>query len=147
MFFTMGQNKMFTTVRMSSAMVVIFFISLIVVTSVLVSQHAKPTAVAKLKDSIINSTNKNTIISIPLINYYLRENGVQANFINIHKLDQLEIDRETKLNGAMVIGDFNEMFSSEFMIIPDTIFYHNPYMNRMWSSIETYTIVNKQYGK
>ena len=143
MFFTMGQKNIPNIIRMSGPLIGIFFVSLIFVTSVLVSQHSKPTAIAKLKDSIINSPDNNTIISIPLINYYLRKNGVNANFINIYRFNQLERDRKTKLNGAMVIGNFNEIFSSEFVISPDTVLYHNPYVNRMWSEIPIFRLSKK----
>ena len=41
----------------------------------------------------------------------------------------------------IVIGDFRKLFMQNYNIIPDTIFYHNPYVNRMWSKIETYYLI------
>jgi len=42
-----------------------------------------------------------------------------------------------------MIGDYKEIFKGEYTTILDTVFFHNPYMNRMWSAIPIYTLNDK----
>ena len=98
--------------------------------------------------------NQDKIIDLSFFNfenaitaaYYANENlevqKVNKNFVDI------DIHREQNLNqitnirkNNIVIGDFRKLFEENYNIIPDTIFYHNPYVNRMWSKIETYHLV------
>ena len=45
---------------------------------------------------------------------------------------------------AIIIGDFQQLFKDQFVIKEDSVFYHNPYVNRTWSSIDTYLLVGKK---
>jgi len=113
----------------------IYYLSLFNITFVLSNQHKKPTAIAKIKDELIGDSKPKTIISIPLINYYLKSHGVESDFINVEK--KIDVD-EMKLLGKdslLIIGDFKKDFLSSYNIIHDSMYYHNPYVNRMWSDI------------
>ena len=67
---------------------------------------------------------------------------MKKNFIDIdiHKEQNINLVTNIRKNN-IVIGDFRKLFEENYIIIPDTIFYHNPYVNRMWSKIETYYLV------
>ena len=114
--------------------VIIFFLCYSYVTLHTVVQHTKPTAIAQvheyLRDKQNEQRDKPHIVSVPLIKYYLVSQAIEAIYIPIKseadlaQLDQLE-------TGFVVIGS----------PLPDRVpkvekvFYHNPYVNRMWSEI------------
>jgi len=103
-------------------------------------QHKKPTAINKLSQYLINQKRSVTIISIPLINYYLKSQNINANYIDIDNENKVPNINLTKLDSnIVVIGDFIEIIESDFVVEFDTTFYHNPYVNRMWSSINLYS--------
>ena len=119
---------------------IIFFLSLSVVTIKLVSQHQNPTAISKTREYLIN-IEQDTIVSNSLINYYLKSTGLNANFINTDESDYIELDTLYKQNHKIfMVGDYHSLFNNNVSIISDTIFYHNPYVNRMWSTINIYKI-------
>ena len=114
--------------------VLIFFLCYSYVTLHTVVQHTKPTAIAQvheyLRDKQNEQRDKLHIVSVPLIKYYLVSQAIEAVYIPIKseadlaQLDQLE-------TGFVVIGSRlpNRVPKVEKM------FYHNPYVNRMWSEI------------
>ena len=66
----------------------------------------------------------------------------------MYKRQDIDVHKEHNLNqitnirkNNIVIGDFRKLFMQNYNIIPDTIFYHNPYVNRMRSKIETYQLI------
>tara|TARA_Y100000996_G_scaffold94802_1_gene67514 strand:+ start:145 stop:546 length:402 start_codon:yes stop_codon:yes gene_type:complete len=118
-----------------------FILLFIAITFKLVVQHKNPNAISQLKDFIINE-NPEKIISIPLINYYLKAHGVKSDFTNLDNQNvdyQLNID-SLKLNNALLIGNFKGIFESEYKVSPLKIFFHNPYVNRMWPEIRTFQL-------
>jgi len=110
---------------------------------VLVYQHKNPTSISKIKDDLINKQNINTVVSIPLINYFLKSHQVESEFLDVEDSVDIEeiklLDRDTLL----LIGSFNEKFSDNYNIISDTVYFHNIYVNRMWSDISIYQLVKK----
>ena len=121
---------------------IVLFLSLIQITYTLTAQHKTPNAISQLTTYVEELDDSLDVISIPLINYYLKTHGVNKNFvdINIHKEHNLNQITNIRKNN-IVIGDFRKLFEENYNIIPDTIFYHNPYVNRMWSKIETYHLI------
>ena len=102
------------------------------------------TAISKVKNYIEMSTGNKTIISTPLVNFYLKSHKVEAEYIdatNGEKIDDLK--SSLKSSRMFMIGNFHETLDDNFIINEDSIFYHNPYMNRTWASIETYNIQRK----
>ena len=114
--------------------VIIFFFCYSYVTLHTVVQHTKPTAIAQvheyLRDKQSEQDNKLHIVSVPLIKYYLISQAIEAVYIPIKSeadLDQLD------------------QLKTEFVVIgsrlphrepkAEKVFYHNPYVNRMWSEI------------
>ncbi len=133
-----GQTKILYKNLASKIMMVLFSFSLFSLTSVLVIQHKNPTAISKLKDVLKGIDDKKTIISIPLVKYYLMSHNVKARYINVNNINQKNIP--LNMDGAMVIGNYSVLFNDKYKITPDSSYYHNPYMNRMWSEIHTFRI-------
>ena len=128
--------------------VLLFCLFLFNISITLIGQHKNPSAIAQLKNDLEQQESIKTVISTPLINYYLKSNGIKKKFINIDKSDELELFKYQNNNEEiLLIGNFKPMFKDNYTIIEDNIFYHNPYVNRMWSQIETYKIINEYRGE
>ena len=136
-----GQKQILWKSVRSKIIIVMFFISLISVTSVLVTQHKSQTAISKLKDELLEVDNKKNIISIPLIQYYLETHGIVANYINVKDIGQLRLIEG--IEDVLIVGNYGEIFQNDYHLIPDRIYFHNPYVNRMWSKVETYRLEKK----
>ena len=123
---------------------IIFFINIIIITTTLTTQHKNPTAIAQLKDELIKNRTSNNIVSIPLVNYYLKTHGINA--IYIDALNNKEINDFKNIDNkgqTLVVGEFSELFKSDFEIKKSNEYYHNPYVNKMWSELKTFSIVEK----
>jgi len=136
-----GQKEILWNSIRSKMIVVMFFISLISVTSVLVTQHKSQTAISKLKDELLEVDNKKNIISIPLIQYYLETHGVMANYINVKEIGQVRLI--DGIEDVLIVGNYGELFQNDHQLIPDRIYFHNPYVNRMWPKVETFRLEKK----
>tara|TARA_Y100000588_G_C14243904_1_gene920597 strand:- start:785 stop:2212 length:1428 start_codon:yes stop_codon:yes gene_type:complete len=128
---------------LNNVFLVIFFLGLINVTFVLVQQHTRPNAISSLKDNLISQGNKETIASISLINYYLKLHGLGNQFLDIENLNDIEKIKLLNKEKLILIGNFKESFQSDYHITHDSTYYHNPYVNRMWSEVSIYRLVKK----
>ncbi len=118
----------------------ILILFLIILTSNIVIGHKKGTAISNMTKYLKNKKT-DFVISNPLVNYYLKSNGINSTFINIENFNLNQISEEfTSTNKIKVIGNYSELFNENYQLSLDSIFYHNPYMNRMWSSIPIYSI-------
>ena len=114
--------------------VIIFSLSYSYATLNIVAQHTKPTAIAQiheyLRDKQREQGNQLHIVSVPLIKYYLAGQAVEAVYVPIKseadlaQLDELE-------TGFVVIG--SPLPNRKPKV--EKTFYHNPYVNRMWSEL------------
>ena len=122
----------------------VFIIFLSQLTFRLNYQHKNFTAIAKLKNYIEGNSNISTILSTPLINNYLKSNRIKKNFVNLTEINEVEnfIKSEEK-SSSLMIGSFQNVLDNEFDFTKDSVFYHNPYMNRSWAVIETFQIMRK----
>ena len=119
----------------------LYILSISIITFKLVENHKNETAISHLS-KYTNVINADIIISNPLINYYLKSQKNNAKLLNIEKYD----NRDLKVNdnkNIVLIGYYSELFKNYYENNLDTIFYHNPYMNRMWSEIPVYTLTKK----
>ena len=116
----------------------LYIATLVFVAIILVNQHKSPSAISKLKDNLISMDSINKIVCIPLVKYYLETHGINANYIDINSIDKNNIPNN--LDDAMVIGNHPELFNDTFQVISDSSYYHNPYVNRMWSEIHTFRL-------
>ena len=117
--------------------VVVLFVCYSYVTIHTVVQHTKPTAIAQIHNYLHNKLREQDekfhVVSVPLIKYYLSSQALKAEFIVIkNDADFAQLDEID--SGIVVIGS----------PLPDRVakvekvFYHNPYVNRMWSEISLY---------
>jgi len=131
--------------RILNIIAVVFLFSLVQITGKLVIDHKKPVAISKLKDDIIKKNIYKTIISTPLINFYLQTHSLEAEFVNIYNQDQLnEFYNKSSNEDVLIIGNFTQLLSQKYDIIKTKSYYHNPYVNRMWSKIETFSLSFKK---
>lgn len=106
-------------------------------TIITVVQHTRPTAIAQmhryLQNKQIEQDNKLYIVSVPLITYYLSSQGFDSNYISVKSDEDLvqlnEID-----TGIIAIG--SSLPNREPKDVKT--FYHNPYVNRMWSELSLF---------
>lgn len=123
-------------------LVLAFLLGNVFITVVLAVQHTYPTAIAQVKEYIINKRQPDeeiTIVSIPLINDFLAAQKVRANYISVHQDSMAYYAR--KINSIdsgkmMVIGNLAPLVKSK----PTNVvhFEHNPYVNRIWADIYVY---------
>ena len=109
-------------------------ISWFIISTVITLNHKNGTAINQAKE-FIQSEKPDCIISTPLINQYLRSNGIVSRYIDIEK--EIKLDTTISKNVKIfTIGEFRNRLGINFK---DSIFFHhNYYMNRMWSTVPIY---------
>ena len=118
---------------------VIYLLTISIISTNLSIQHRELTAVAKLREYLISYKSDIKIFTNPLINYYLTSTGVKVNFINSDNASKVKIN-DLEDQKIIMIGDYHEKIDKDIIAIKDTAFYHNPYVNRMWSTINVYKL-------
>lgn len=100
--------------------------------TIMAIQHLHPSAAAQAKTFIESGIGADdAVVSIPLINYYLAAQGVDAEYVAVE---------DTAAVGALrggrvyVVGSFPALQAAN-PAASDT-FYHNPYVNRMWPEVQ-----------
>ena len=121
----------------------IYIFSLLILSMNLTLQHKQPTAISQLRNYLENYNEPVTIVTNPLINFYLTSTGIQTNFINIDN-NQKIYNNNLLTKNSFMIGDYHKKISKTIIIEDDTSFYHNPYVNRMWSEINIYNLTKSQ---
>ena len=121
----------------------LLLLGLINITLVLTSQHQKPNTISSIKDSIINKKIGYPIVSIPLINYYLKKHGLNNEFYDIENINDIDPVKSLGKDSLLLIGNFQNRFIDRYVLTYDSTYYHNPYMNRMWSDINISTLKKK----
>tara|TARA_B100000614_G_C14451591_1_gene454528 strand:- start:54 stop:863 length:810 start_codon:yes stop_codon:yes gene_type:complete len=123
-------------------MVYFYFIILAGHNYTLIDQHRNYTAIHKLKSYVSNKKNVGSIISIPLINYYLERHKINAEFFSVEDSSEIKGFSESydPSKQSFMIGAYQSELDDTFILKVDTTFYHNPYMNQMWPKIQVYTI-------
>ena len=79
--------------------------------------------------------------TLDMINFYLPSHQVKINYIdveNFEDINSLSLE-SSNTKDILMVGDYRNLFPSlSSSFYSDTTFYHNPYMNQMWSKIQTY---------
>ena len=123
--------------RILKTVLIVFFCCYGYVTFHLVAQHKKPTAIAQIHQYLsTKQSDRLHVVSVPLIKYYLAAQGLQAVYTPIKSAEDL-----AKLDGKL--NDTSELVvigSPLYDRAPKTkkIFYHNPYVNRMWPELPVF---------
>ena len=125
---------------LSTSILIMFFTSLISITSNLVLQHKKYNAITRVKNEILTADFQYPIASTPLVNYYLKQHGIKNQFLDIKSNEDIKSIIALGESELFLIGNFKENFLSNYNIISDSVYYHNPYVNRMWSKLNTYRL-------
>jgi hypothetical protein len=130
--------------KIFAGIVYAYFAVLLVHNANLINQHKNFTALQKLKNYVAQNEGFKTIISIPLINFYLQSHQIKADFINVENdqdIIKLSFDN-SRDSSVLMVGDYRNLLSEEDSNFnKDTVFYHNPYMNQMWSKIITFQMI------
>jgi hypothetical protein len=136
---SVGGTGIWKSVRLrfpSRSLTVGFIAAYATVTLVLVNQHRSPTAIAQVKaflDTESKAVDSLRIVSDPLVNTYLKAQDVSARYI--------PIDDTAAVHDAVTAGEGQTVVVGSY---PQTIeaapswerrFYHNPFVNRMWSDV------------
>ena len=128
---------------LNTILFIIFFTFTINITTTLILQHKKSNAISSVKNAILKKGFQFPIASTPLINYYLQQHGLENDFLDIESDEDIHAIKLSGDREIFLIGNFKKQFSSDYYIISDSTYYHNPYVNRMWSEINTYFLEKK----
>ena len=114
-------------------------IPLIFLTSNLVIDHRDGTSIHYVKD-YLQIRPPDIIISNKLVNFYLQSNRLDSEYISAESIDSSF--RYDILYGkdVKIIGNYKDIIDQDVEIYLDTVFFHNPYMNRMWPAIPIYSV-------
>tara|TARA_Y100001978_G_scaffold19043_1_gene14845 strand:- start:2817 stop:3866 length:1050 start_codon:yes stop_codon:yes gene_type:complete len=118
---------------------VIHLLTISIISTNLSIQHKELTAVAKLREYLISQKSDVKIFTNPLINYYLTSTGAKVKFVNSDDTSMVKL-KDLESQEMIMIGDYHEKIDKDIIAIKDTAFYHNPYVNRMWSTINVYKL-------
>tara|TARA_Y100001970_G_C14129561_1_gene800891 strand:+ start:210 stop:566 length:357 start_codon:yes stop_codon:yes gene_type:complete len=103
-------------------------------------QHKEPTAISQIGQYLNKKNEPLIIISLPLINYYLKSQNLMAEYIDVENNTTINLSMNDN-RPIFIIGNITNAIKN-LDIVSDTLFYHNPYVNRMWSQI--YLSSNKE---
>lgn len=116
----------------------LFLVAHTYVTTHLVVQHTRPSAIAQAKDYLqARATPSLHVVTVPLVEYYLSSQGISATYIivedpsDVADLSHIPPDAE-----VVTIGSPHPFPSRSLK--SQKSFFHNPYVNRMWPEIEIY---------
>ena len=118
--------------RTLKVVLTVFFLCYSYVTLHLVMQHKNPTAIAQIYQYLrTKQGDKLFVASVPLVKYYLESQGLEAVYIPIKTQDDAAKLDDQSDSELVVIGSplHGRVMKSQ------KIYYHNPYVNRMWPEI------------
>ena len=123
--------------RIRQAAFTLFLIVHSYITLHLVMQHRSPSAIYQVKQHLqaLNDPDLH-IVTVPLIEYYLSSQDVKAVYIVVEDGDLSQLRHISEDTRVVTIG--NSFAFSERPLRSRKTFYHNPYVNRMWSEIDIY---------
>ena len=123
--------------RIRQATFTLFLIVHSYITLHLVMQHTSPSAIYQVKQHLqaLNDPDLH-IVTVPLIEYYLSSQDVKAVYIVVEDGDLSQLKHISEDTRVVTIG--NSFAFSERPLKSRKTFYHNPYVNRMWSEIDIY---------
>lgn len=122
--------------RFFRLVVIAFFLCYGYVTLHLVVQHKRPTAIAQIHQYLAaKKSDALHIASVPLIKYYLASQALQAVYIPVR--DQGGLDALDALDDTAELVVIGSPLQDRVPKATKT-FYHNPYVNRMWSELTVY---------
>ena len=119
----------------------------ILITVKVVSQHKNNSAISQISEYVENHhVNKKIIISNQLMNYYFYKT-IDGDIIylnhkshNISDLNKIEYyyENDYRIFSTIMLG------GEDYNLINSSSFYHNPYVNKLWSSLTLYEYARKK---
>ena len=113
-------------------------IFLIPITSILVWQHMYPTAISQFKSSVVSSNYKDKVVYAPiLVNKYIKEHKNTSDILFVNRSNYKDLKRLYNL-GYTIYSTVDLNKKSYYNQLESYSFYHNPYVNRLWSNMNLY---------
>ena len=78
------------------------------------------------------------------MNFYFKSHQIKADFINVENDEDIKkvLFDSSGRKKVLMVGDYRHLFNDKNSSFNrDTVFYHNPYMNQMWSKITTFQMI------
>tara|TARA_Y100001970_G_scaffold292059_1_gene431729 strand:+ start:615 stop:1970 length:1356 start_codon:yes stop_codon:yes gene_type:complete len=114
-----------------------FFICLLIITTYLNWQHKSPSALSQVKSYIIKDKSSLKIFySSELINTYMKKHKGSKNII-FKSAEHLD-DIKNYYDSGYIIYSTKNLNHLDLNLELENIFYHNPYVNRLWSTMQIY---------
>ncbi|MBL4716469.1 MAG: hypothetical protein JKX95_07520 [Bacteroidia bacterium] len=139
MFMTVGLSKHMNN-NIKKGIVAIFLGSYSVVGIVIAKQHQNPSAISQALSYLKDQDNGKIVASIPLVNQYFGKQALKCTLIDV----ETEIELESVINkhhSFYYVGEILPKFDIE--IKQTKAFYHNPYVNKLWSSVKVYELARR----
>ena len=140
LFISFGFSYLYKKIHvvMYTAVIAVFFSCNLFVTLTLVSQHLNKSAISQVQ-SFLQSYDSNGIVLVSdgLMNYYFSKTNNRQNIIYLnHKTYHKNINNF--YNTDYLIFSTFMLSDSQLKIVHKNKFYHNPYVNRLWSNLSLY---------
>tara|TARA_Y100001968_G_scaffold69849_1_gene60975 strand:+ start:154 stop:1494 length:1341 start_codon:yes stop_codon:yes gene_type:complete len=114
----------------------------IIITMKLVSQHKNNSAISQISAYVTNFQGNKIIMSNHLMNYYFNKT-IQDDIIYLdNKADPNII--EHYYSNYFRIFTTHRLSSEEYYLVNKLSFYHNPYVNKLWSHLTLYEYEKKE---
>ncbi len=107
------------------------------ITLKLISQHKTPCAISQVSSHITDSKAENVIIiSHHLMNYYFSKSITKPS-IYLNKKSHQNKSKHYYKNGYRIFST-SRLNEDEYNLVNFNTFYHNPYVNKLWSNLSVY---------
>ena len=107
------------------------------ITLKLISQHKTPSAISQISSHITDSKAENVIIiSHHLMNYYFSK-SITKPIIYLNKKSHQNKSKHYYKNGYRIFST-SKLNEDEYNLVNFNSFYHNPYVNKLWSNLSVY---------
>tara|TARA_B100000700_G_scaffold323737_1_gene428171 strand:+ start:952 stop:2415 length:1464 start_codon:yes stop_codon:yes gene_type:complete len=140
---SIGISTMIKTHKIFKIFIYTFFCCLFALTSYLNWQHKSPSAISQVKSYIIEDESDLKIFcSSNLINTYMKKhkNSDKIVFLNMKSFDRIKKYYDSGYSIYSTKNLNHLKMNLEFK----GVFYHNPYVNRLWSSMRIYKYKNEK---
>tara|TARA_B100000963_G_scaffold25836_1_gene19392 strand:+ start:41 stop:1501 length:1461 start_codon:yes stop_codon:yes gene_type:complete len=119
-----------------------FLCVLALVTSYLNWQHQFPSAISQAKTYVINDESSSKVfVSSSLINSYMKKHNGSENIIfsNNRNINSIKKYYDLGFSIYSTVG----LKNNKMNLTTKSVFYHNPYVNRLWPIVEVYKYKTK----
>lgn len=105
--------------------------------STIARQHRMPSAMAQAVEYVRNAvaieSGKPTLVSTDLVCTFVRRQGIDVDCLTVDPREPHSVDISRRRERILVIGE--QALRTGDRTSRDTVFYHNPFVNRMWPQV------------